>query len=208
LAFYYIYGAKIAITKGKSILATSPRPFNPRFSRGPQKKEAEHNINERIRHTEIRLVGENISPGIYTVKQALDMAMEQGLDLVEISPNATPPVCRIIDYNKFLYEKKRKEKEIKAHAKKVEVKEIRFTPNTDEHDVEFKAKHAESFLQEGNKVRTFVMFKGRAIVFKERGELLLLQFADRLKDFAVVEQLPLLEGKRMFMTLAPKGKKK
>ncbi len=188
-------------------MSTSPRPFFPRGGRAPFKREAEHNINERIRHTEIRLVGENITPGIFTVKQALEMAIEQGLDLVEISPNATPPVCRIIDYNKFLYEKKRKEKEIKAHAKKVEVKEIRFTPNTDSHDIEFKAKHAESFIKEGNKVRTFVNFKGRAIVFKERGELLLLQFADRLKEVAVVEQLPTLEGKRMFMTLAPKGKK-
>ena len=136
------------------------------------------------------------------------MAYEADLDLVEISPNAAPPVCKIVDYNKFLYEKKRKEKEIKSHAKKVEVKEIRFTPNTDEHDVEFKAKHAESFLKEGNKVRTYVMFRGRAIVFKERGELLLLQFADKLKDVASVEQLPTLEGKRMFMTLAPKTKKK
>ncbi len=189
-------------------MATNQRPFFPRSgNRPPFKREAEHNINERIRHSEIRLVGENVTPGVYSVKQALDMAIEQGLDLVEISPNATPPVCRIIDYNKFLYEKKRKEKEIKAHAKKVEVKEIRFTPNTDEHDVEFKAKHAENFLKEGNKVRTFVNFRGRAIVFKERGELLLLQFADRLKDVAVVEQLPLLEGKRMFMTLAPKSKK-
>lgn len=188
-------------------MATNQRPYIPRGGRAPFKREAEHNINERIRVAEVRLVGENITPGIYSVKQALDMAIEQGLDLVEISPNATPPVCRIIDYNKFLYEKKRKEKEIKAHAKKVEVKEIRFTPNTDDHDVEFKAKHAEAFLKEGNKVRTFVNFRGRAIVFKERGELLLLQFADRLKDVAVVEQLPLLEGKRMFMTLAPKGKK-
>lgn len=175
--------------------------------RKPFQKEPEHKINELIRHPEVRLVGENVTPGVYSFRQAFDMAIEQGLDLVEISPNASPPVCRIIDYNKFLYEKKRKEKEIKAHAKKVEVKEIRFTPNTDEHDVEFKAKHAESFLQEGNKVRTYVMFRGRAIVFKERGELLLLQFADRLKEVAVVEQLPTLEGKRMFMTLAPKKKK-
>lgn len=189
-------------------MATLQRPTQPRFGRGPIKREAEHNINEKIRSSEVRLVGENVTPGVYSIRQALDIAIEQGLDLVEISGNATPPVCRIVDYNKFLYEKKRKEKEIKAHAKKVEVKEIRFTPNTDEHDVEFKAKHAENFLKEGNKVRTFVMFRGRAIVFKERGELLLLQFADRLKEVGVVEQLPTLEGKRMFMTLAPKGKKK
>jgi len=176
--------------------------------RAPFKREAEHKINEYIRVVEVRLVGENITPGVYPTKQAYDMALEQGLDLVEISPNAVPPVCRIVDYNKFLYEKKKKEKEIKAHSKKVEVKEIRFTPNTDEHDVEFKVKHAESFLKEGNKVRAYVMFRGRAIVFKERGELLLLQFADRLKEVASVEQLPLLEGKRMMMTLAPKAKKK
>ena len=190
-------------------MALVQRPFNPRYGgRAPFKKEAEHNINEKIRAVEVRLVGDNITPGVFTTRQALDIAIEQGLDLVEISPNAVPPVCKIVDYNKFLYEKKRKEKEIKAHAKKVEVKEIRFTPNTDEHDVEFKAKHAENFLKEGNKVRTFVMFKGRAIVFKERGELLLLQFADRLKEVAIVEQLPALEGKKMFMTLAPKGKNK
>lgn len=189
-------------------MSTVQRPFNSRYGRTPYKREPEHNINERIKAIEIRLVGENITPGVYTTKQALEIAIEKGLDLVEISPTANPPVCRLVDYNKFLYEKKRKEKEIKAHAKKVEIKEIRFTPNTDEHDVEFKAKHAESFLKEGNKVRTFVMFRGRAIVFKERGELLLLQFADRLKDVAIVEQLPALEGKKMFMTLSPKGKKK
>ncbi|MFN8285810.1 MAG: translation initiation factor IF-3 [Chitinophagales bacterium] len=189
-------------------MATNPRPFNPRFGRAPFKKEPEHKINEFIKHLEVRLVGENVTPGVYPIKKAYDMAIEQGLDLVEISPGANPPVCRIVDYNKFLYEKKKKEKEIKAHAKKVEVKEIRFTPNTDEHDVEFKSKHAEAFLKEGNKVRTYVMFRGRAIVFKERGELLLLQFADKLKDIATVEQLPTLEGKRMFMTLAPKAKKK
>jgi translation initiation factor IF-3 len=191
-------------------LATVQRPFNPRFGRTPFKREPEHKINEKIRAMEVRVVGENITPGVYPTKQALDIAIEKGLDLVEISATATPPVCRIVDYNKFLYEKKRKEKEIKAHAKKVEIKEIRFTPNTDEHDVEFKAKHAEAFLKDGNKgnkVRTFVMFRGRAIVFKERGELLLLQFADRLKDVAVVEQLPALEGKKMFMTLSPKAKK-
>ena len=189
-------------------MSTTPRPANPRFNRGPVKKEAEHAINEKIRATEVRLVGDNVTPGVFPIRKALEFAMEQGLDLVEISPNAEPPVCKIVDYNKFLYERKRKEKEIKAHAKKVEVKEIRFTPNTDDHDVEFKAKHAENFIKEGNKVRAFVMCKGRAIVFKERGELLLLQFADRLKDIAVVEQLPQLEGKKMFMTLAPKGKKK
>ncbi len=185
-----------------------PSSFRPRFGRPPFKKELEHNINEKIRHPEVRVVGENVEPGVYPIRQAIELATSKGLDLVEISPNANPPVCRVVDYNKFLYEKKKKEKEIKANSKKVEVKEIRFTPNTDEHDVEFKAKHAESFLKDGNKVRTYVMFRGRSIVFKERGELLLLQFADRLKEVGVVEQLPTLEGKRMFMTLAPKTKKK
>ena len=183
------------------------RPFVPR-GRAPFKREAEHKINEHIRVLEVRLVGENITPGVYSTKEAYDMAVAQGLDLVEISPNASPPVCRIVDYNKFLYEKKKKEKEIKAHSKKVEVKEIRFTPNTDDHDVDFKVKHAEAFLKEGNKVKAYVMFRGRAIVFIERVELLLLQFADKLKEIASVEQLPLLEGKRMMMTLAPKAKKK
>jgi translation initiation factor IF-3 len=172
------------------------------------KRELEHRINDLIRVPEVRLVGENLEPGLYPTRVAYDKAQELGLDLVEISPNASPPVCRIIDYNKFLYEKKKKEKEIKANAKKQEVKEIRFTANTDEHDVEFKAKHAENFLQEGNKVKTTLMFRGRAIVFKERGELLLLQFAKRLEEFASVEQLPTLEGKRMMMTLTPKNKKK
>lgn len=149
-----------------------------------------------------------MEPGVYSTREALDKARELGLDLVEISPNAVPPVCRIVDYNKFLYEKKKKEKEIKANSKKQEVKEIRFTANTDDHDIDFKAKHAEKFLQEGNKVKTTLMFRGRMIVFKERGELLLLQFAKKLEDIASVEQLPTLEGKRMMMTLAPKVKKK
>ena len=179
------------------------RPFVPR-GRAPFKREAEHKINEHIRVLEVRLVGENITPGVYSTKEAYDMAVAQGLDLVEISPNASPPVCRIVDYNKFLYEKKKKEKEIKAHSKKVEVKEIRFTPNTDDHDVDFKVKHAEAFLKEGNKVKAYVMFRGRAIVFKERGEILLLKFAQALEDVAKVEQLPKLEGKRMFLMLSPK----
>jgi translation initiation factor IF-3 len=172
-----------------------------------KKREAEHRINELIRVPEVRLVGENIEPGVFSLRAALDKANDLGLDLVEISPNAVPPVCRLVDYNKFLYEKKRKEKEIKSNAKKVEIKELRFTPNTDDHDIEFKAKHAEKFLEDGNKVKASLMFRGRSIVFKERGELLLLQFAKRLEEFAVVEQLPLLEGKRMMMTLAPKKKK-
>ncbi|MCK7555221.1 translation initiation factor IF-3 [Chitinophaga sedimenti] len=134
--------------------------------------------------------------------------MTRGLDLVEISPNAAPPVCRIIDYNKFLYEKKKKEKEMKANAHKSEVKEIRFTPNTDDHDFDFKAKHAEKFLKEGNKVKTYVQFKGRAIMFKERGELILLKFAERLAEVGALEGMPLMEGKRMIAIFAPKSAKK
>jgi translation initiation factor IF-3 len=154
------------------------------------------------------LVGENIEVGVYTLGQALTMANEQELDLVEISPNADPPVCRIVDYKKFLYEQKKKKKEQKANQSKSEVKEIRFGPNTDEHDFEFKLKHAENFLKDGHKVRAFVFFKGRSIVYKERGEVLLLQLAQRLTETAKVEQLPKLEGKKMFLILNPKGKAK
>jgi len=136
------------------------------------------------------------------------MAQEQGLDLVEISPQADPPVCKIIDYNKFLYDKKKKEKEMKAKSKTSEVKEIRFTPNTDDHDFDFKSRHAENFLKDGDKVKAYVQFKGRAIQFKDRGELLLLKFADRLKEFGAMESMPKLEGKRMIAIFTPKGKKK
>lgn len=144
---------------------------------------------------------------MYPLRKALDIAEEQGLDLVEISPNAVPPVCRVIDYKKFLYEQKKKQKEIKANAQKTVIKEIRFGPNTDEHDFEFKLKHAHKFLEEGAKVKAYVHFKGRAIVYKEQGEILLLKFAQALEEQAKVEQLPKLEGKRMFLFLAPKGKK-
>lgn len=177
------------------------------MARPPFKKELEHRINDMIRVREVRIVGDNSEPKVYSTREALDLARSLNLDLVEISPNAKPPVCRIVDYNKFLYEKKKKEKEIKSKANKVEIKELRFTPNTDEHDIEFKAKHAEKFLEDGNKVKASLMFRGRSIVFKERGELLLLQFAKRLEEHATVEQLPLLEGKRMMMTLSPKKKK-
>jgi translation initiation factor IF-3 len=161
-----------------------------------------------IRVPEVRLVGDNVEPGVYRTDEALRMAEDQALDLVEISPNAAPPVCRIIDYNKFLYEKKKKEKEMKANAHKSEVKEIRFTPNTDDHDFDFKAKHAEKFLKEGNKVKTYVQFKGRAIMFKERGELILLKFAERLAEVGALEGMPLMEGKRMIAIFAPKSAKK
>jgi translation initiation factor IF-3 len=161
-----------------------------------------------IRVPQVRLVGDNVEVGVYSTQEALKIAQEQGLDLVEISPQADPPVCKIIDYNKFLYEKKRKEKEMKSKSKSAEVKEIRFTPGTDDHDFDFKSKHAESFLKEGNKVKAYVQFKGRAIMFKERGELLLLKFAERLADFGQPEALPKMEGKRMLIIFAPKTQKK
>lgn len=186
------------------------RPNNglkPGFiSRGRRSLEPEHKLNELIRAREVRLVGDNVEPGIVPIQTALKLANELELDLVEISPNAEPPVCRIIDYKKFLYEQKKKKKEMKANAQKQEIKEIRFGPNTDEHDFEFKLKHAEKFLNEGNKVRAYVFFKGRAIVYKERGEVLLLQFAQKLAEIGKVEQLPKLEGKKMFLLMAPKGK--
>jgi len=180
------------------------------FNRGrfAPRKEAEHRINHFIRVPQVRLVGDNVEPGIYGTSEAIKKAQEQGLDLVEISPNADPPVCKIIDYNKFLYDKKKKEKEMKANAKVSEVKEIRFTPNTDEHDFNFKAKHAENFLKEGNKVKAYVQFKGRAIQFQDRGQLLLLKFAERLTDIGVLESMPKMEGRRMLAMFAPKGKKK
>jgi translation initiation factor IF-3 len=179
--------------------------FNPRFRKEQQQ---EHRTNHMIRVPQVRLVGDNVEVGVYSTSEALKIAHEQGLDLVEISPNADPPVCKVIDYNKFLYEKKKKEKEMKANAKISEVKEIRFTPNTDDHDFNFKAKHAENFLKDGNKVKAYVQFKGRAIMFKERGELLLLKFAERLADYGIPEGLPKLEGRRMMMVFAPKSQKK
>ena len=152
----------------------------------------------------MRVAGENVEPGIYPIQQALEMAHEQGLDLVEISPNANPPVCKIIDYMKFLYEQKKKQKEIKAKSAKIVVKEIRMGPNTDEHDFNFKVNHAIKFLQEGAKVKVDIFSKGRTILYKEQGEILLLKFATSMENHAKVEQLPKLEGKRMIMLLAPK----
>ncbi len=150
------------------------------------------------------MVGENIEPGIYNIKEALTMAENLELDLVEISPTANPPVCRIVDYKKFLYELKKKQKEIKAKTAKVVVKEIRMGPQTDDHDFNFKLKHAQSFLQEGAKVKVEVFFRGRSIVYKDQGEIILLKFAQELMEFGKVEKLPLLEGKRMIMIIAPK----
>ncbi|MDO5570497.1 MAG: translation initiation factor IF-3 [Bacteroidales bacterium] len=177
--------------------------------RGPQKREdkAQHRINERIRGVdEVRLVGDNVEVGVYPIREALRIADEQALDLVEISPTAVPPVCRIIDYQKFLYQQKKKQKEIKAKASKVVLKEIRFGPQTDDHDYDFKLKHAKGFLEDGCKVKAYVFFKGRSILFKEQGEVLLLRFANDLEDLCKVEQLPQLEGKRMIIMLSPKKK--
>ncbi len=155
----------------------------------------------------MRLVGDNVEVGVYPIRVALDKAEEAGLDLVEISPNAAPPVCKIIDYKKFLYEQKKREKVMKAKASKVIVKEIRFGPNTDDHDFDFKKKHAEKFLKEGAKLKAYVFFKGRSIVYKDQGEILLLKLASELEEWGKVEQMPRLEGKRMTMFLAPKTKK-
>ena len=164
----------------------------------------QYRINERIRVREVRLVGDNVEQGVYPTSQALKMAEDQGLDLVEISPNAAPPVCRITDYQKFLYQQKKRQKEQKAKSVKVIVKEIRFGPQTDDHDYNFKLKHANGFLEEGAKVNAYVFFKGRSILFKEQGEVLLLRFANDLEEYGKVEQLPVLEGKRMIIMLTPK----
>lgn len=165
-------------------------------------------MNERITAQRVRVVGENIKVDVYPVQQAIKMAQEQGLDLVEISPNADPPVCKIVDYSKFKYEQKKKQKEIKAKAQKVVVKEIRFGPNTDDHDFNFKVKHAQEFLKDGFKVKATVTFYGRSIVYKERGEILLLRFAQALEDVGKVESMPRLEGKRMNLLMMPKVAKK
>jgi translation initiation factor IF-3 len=179
------------------------------FRRPHRQPENPHKINQEIRARSVRLVGDNIeTPGVYPIDQALRMADEQDLDLVEISPNIDPPVCKIVDYQKFLYQLKQKQKEQKSKAAKIVVKEIRFGPNTDDHDFNFKLKHAQNFLEEGFKVKAYVFFRGRAIIYKEQGEVMLLRFAASLEEFGKVEQLPRLEGKRMNMLLAPKPKKK
>ena len=152
----------------------------------------------------VRLVGENVEDGIFPVREAINMANEQELDLVEISPTANPPVCKVIDYKKFLFDRKKKQKEIKAKTVKVVVKEIRLGPHTDDHDFNFKLKHAEKFLQDGAKVKVDVFFKGRSIIYKDKGEIILLRFAQELEEFGKVEQMPKLEGKRMIMILTPK----
>ena len=174
--------------------------------RGRVIKENPHKINEHITAREVRLVGEGIEQGVYSIADAIKIADEQELDLVEISPNAVPPVCKVTDYSKFLYEQKKKQKELKSKQIKVSVKEIRFGPHTDEHDFQFKLNHAKKFLGEGAKVKAYVFFKGRTIVHKEQGQVLLLKFANELEDIAVPESMPQLMGKKMIMMLSPKKK--
>ena len=191
------------------------KPFVPGSRRpnnnGPQRRGANtqkdlYAINEHIRAREVRLVGDNVETGIYSIQEAIRIADDLGLDLIEISPNAAPPVCKILDYQKFLYQQKKHQKEQKAKATKVVVKEIRFGPQTDDHDYNLKLKHAMGFLQEGAKVKAYVFFRGRSILFKEQGEVLLLRFANDLEEYGKVEQMPVLEGKRMIIMLSPKKK--
>ncbi|MDA9126710.1 translation initiation factor IF-3 [Flavobacteriaceae bacterium] len=167
-------------------------------------KEDQHKINRKITALELRLVGDNVEVGVYSLSKALAIAREQEVDLVEISPNAVPPVCKVMDYKKFLYEQKKRDKAIKSKATKVVVKEIRFGPQTDDHDYAFKKKHAEKFLKEGAKLKAFVFFKGRSIIYQEQGQILLLRLAQDLEDLGKVEQMPKLEGKRMIMFISPK----
>ncbi len=190
-----------------AIFQGNKRPFNRNRGFRQRVVEEPYRVNERIVAPQVRVVGENIKVDVYSTSMAIKMAKEQGLDLVEISPNAVPPVCKIIDYSKFKYEQKKKQKEIKQNAQKTVIKEIRFGPNTDDHDFNFKLKHAINFLQEGAKVKAYVHFVGRSIVYKERGEILLLKFAQSLEDYGKVELMPKLEGKRMYMMIAPKAKK-
>lgn len=172
-----------------------------------RKIEDPHRINLRIRDPQIRLVGEGREPQIIDTKKAIEMAESEDLDLVEISPKAKPPVCKIMDYKKFLYDQKKRQKELKAKQSKITLKEIRFGPNTEEHDFNFKLEHAKKFLKDGSKVKAYVFFRGRAIVFKDRGEILLLRFAQELSEYGMVEMMPKLEGKRMTMMINPKKDK-
>lgn len=186
---------------------SGPRPqVGRRFNRGRnmKKDKDEHAINDQIRAQEVRLVGDNVTEGIYPLAKALRIADEQELDLIEIAPMAKPPVCKIMDYQKFLYQQRKRLKEQKAKSTKVVVKEIRFGPQTDEHDYNFKLNHAIGFLKEGAKVKSYVFFRGRSILFKEQGEMLLLRFANDLEDYGKLEQMPVLEGKRMAIMISPK----
>ncbi|MEL6539392.1 MAG: translation initiation factor IF-3 [Bacteroidota bacterium] len=182
-----------------------PNQRKPTFRR---RVEEPYRVDEKITAPEVRVVGDNVNTGIYARLDALQMAREQGVNLVEISPNALPPVCKVIEYSKFKYEQKKKQKELKARAQKTVLKEIRFGPNTDEHDFNFKLKHAIKFLGEGAKVKVYVHFFGRNIVFKERGELLLLRFAQSLETHGKIEQLPKMEGRRMILTISPQAAKR
>lgn len=198
-------------------MAKRRSPSKGRFQEREEKDQ--FRLNDEIRVPEVRLVGENleeisaaigrtIETGIYNTRQVIDWGRQLELDVVEISPNAAPPVVRIIDYNKFLYEKKKREKEIKSKALKTVIKEVRFGPNTDEHDFEFKVRHAKEFLEEGSKVKSYVHFRGRTIVFKDRGELLLLRFLKELEEYGAAEALPKMEGRRMIVMIQPKKPKK
>jgi translation initiation factor IF-3 len=182
--------------------------INPRTPYRKGKEEELFRINEKIRVSQVRLVGENVEVGVYDIKDALNIAQEQGLDLVEINAKSDPPICRVVDYSKFKYEQKKKQKEMKAKAQKTVVKEIRFGPNTDDHDFNFKLKHAENFLKEGSKVRAYVQFVGRTIVFKERGEEILKKFIEQLEDFGKPEHALQMEGKKMIVIIAPATKSK
>ena len=184
-------------------MAPRPKPGQRGRGRNDRNQRDPYTINENIRAREVRLVGDNVEQGIYPIAQALRIAEQQELDLIEISPTAEPPVCRILDYQKFLYQQKKRQKEQKQKAAKVVVKEIRFGPQTDDHDYNFKLKHAQGFLKEGSKVKAYVFFRGRSILFKEQGEVLLLRFANDLEDLGKVEQMPVLEGKRMTIMLTP-----
>ena len=187
--------------------ANNQNQANRQNGRRPE-KENPHRINDEITAPQVRVVGDNVEPNlVLPIREAIKLADEMELDLIEISPKAEPPVCRIADYQKFLYQQKKKAKEIKAKQTKVVIKEIRFGPQTDDHDYNFKLQHAENFLKEGAKVKAYVFFRGRSIVFKEQGEILLLRFATDLEEIAKVEVMPALEGKKMNMILAPKGKK-
>lgn len=177
-----------------------PAPQKPRRDQNKQ----QHRINEQIRCREVRIVGDDVESEVLPTREAIQLAQQKGVDLVEISPNAVPPVCRLINYSKFLYQQKKRQKELKAKQVKIEVKEIRFGPQTDEHDYNFKLKHAKEFLSEGDKVKAYVFFRGRSILFKEQGEVLLLRFANDLEEYGKVEQMPVLEGKRMILFIAPK----
>ena len=199
----YHPGPRPANTAGANANANNNRAPKGRVERNTKDP---NNINENIRAREVRLVGDNVTQGIYPLQEARRIADELELDLVEISPNAEPPVCKILDYQKYLYQQKKKAKEIKAKATKIVVKEIRFGPQTDDHDYNFNLKHAIGFLQEGAKVKAYVFFKGRSILFKEQGEVLLLRFANDLEEYGKVESMPTLEGKRMIIMLSPKKK--